>query len=31
MAKVEQDFLGQIDTWQRAYTVCLEGRGYKVN
>ena len=31
MAKVEQDFLGQIDTWERAYTVCLEGRGYKVN
>lgn len=31
MAKVEGDFLGQVDTWERAYTVCLEGRGYKVN
>jgi hypothetical protein len=31
MAKVEGDFLGQIDTWERAYTVCLEGRGYGVN
>ena len=31
IAKVEGDFLGQVDTWERAYTVCLEGRDYKVN
>jgi len=30
-SKVEQDFLGQMEAWERGYTVCLEGRDYKVN
>lgn len=30
-ARLEEGFQGQVENWERAFTVCLEGRGYRVN